>query len=340
MKPLISVIMPTLNEEKNISWALKSIRMQTVNQKLVEILVIDGGSTDRTREIAESYGARIIDNPKVLPEEAKGIGLKECTGKYIVFLDADNELADKNQLKKRVDLFNCNDKVKTIIRNSLLTPSGYPSLTRYTNIYGDPFSYFIHRFDGEDFISSLDRKRYKFEEYKGNSRIYYIQEGDLTPIGDGNSLMLDFEYLKTHFSNRLSDPMFISTMFEEVVKNTGCFGIVENDAINHYTTISLRTFLKKLKFRVIMNLSSEESDFGYSARANMNKKLFGRKYLFVLYCLLPPVVLIDSAFMAVRKKSVIFMLHFLFVYYVIFTIAYCKVLRLLGVKVRSGTYGK
>lgn len=49
--PLVSVIIPTLNEEKNIGRCLESIRKQTYPKDKIEIIVVDNDSTDKTREI-------------------------------------------------------------------------------------------------------------------------------------------------------------------------------------------------------------------------------------------------------------------------------------------------
>ena len=71
-----SIIMPTLNSEKTIEHALKSIREQEYDQELIEILVVDGGSSDCTLSIAQKYNAKILHNKKKLPEIAKEIGFR------------------------------------------------------------------------------------------------------------------------------------------------------------------------------------------------------------------------------------------------------------------------
>lgn len=60
--PLISVVVPTLNEEKFIERTLVSL----INQdfKNYELIVVDNNSLDRTAEIAERFGARVIFEPK------------------------------------------------------------------------------------------------------------------------------------------------------------------------------------------------------------------------------------------------------------------------------------
>jgi dolichol-phosphate mannosyltransferase len=80
----VSVVIPTRNEEITIADIIKGVK-----PFVDEILIVDGHSTDRTREIAKSEGARIcLDNGK-----GKGDGLRvaiqEVTGDIIVFIDAD-----------------------------------------------------------------------------------------------------------------------------------------------------------------------------------------------------------------------------------------------------------
>ncbi len=86
----ISVVLPTVNECENVSALLPQLKSIFAREKLsYEILVIDGNSTDGTREVAASLGAR------VLPERRRGYagalttGLAEAKGDYILTLDAD-----------------------------------------------------------------------------------------------------------------------------------------------------------------------------------------------------------------------------------------------------------
>ncbi|MCL2208532.1 MAG: glycosyltransferase family 2 protein [Treponema sp.] len=340
MKKIISIIIPTLNEENRIETSLKSIRAQAINHDEVEILVIDGGSKDKTREIAIKYKAIIINNPKVVPEEAKIIGLLNCTGKYVIFMDADEEYVDNNQLYRRIKLFEENSNVKITIVNSLITPKGFPDLTRYVNSFGDPFSYFIYKFDGENIISSLDKKKYKYDKIGDYGRIYYLKNDKISPIVDGGTSMFDFEYIKKNINYNIHDKNFISIKSEIILNITGCFGIIENDRINHYTSVSFKNYLKKLKFRVISNLNPNENISGYAERAKINIILNLKKYLYVLYCIFPLIVLFDSIIISFRKKCITFMLHFIFVYYVFFNIIFFSLLKLFNIKFSNINYGK
>jgi glycosyltransferase involved in cell wall biosynthesis len=89
--PLISVIIPSYNDEKYISEAIDSVFSQTYSN--VEIIVVDDGSEDDTQDIIKrKYGHAIkcfIQENKG-PAAARNLGINNSCGEYIAFLDADD----------------------------------------------------------------------------------------------------------------------------------------------------------------------------------------------------------------------------------------------------------
>ena len=95
----VSLVLPTLNEEETIGSIVRRAMREMVGRVplLDEILVIDSMSTDRTREIAEAEGARVVRHPDVLPRygsfkgkgEALWKSLYETTGDLVVWADTD-----------------------------------------------------------------------------------------------------------------------------------------------------------------------------------------------------------------------------------------------------------
>lgn len=83
----ISVISPVLNEEDNLRELLKDI--ESSNLRNYELVVVDGGSQDGTREVAKKYGARVVDGPQEGMAAARNKGLEEAKGEYILMADAD-----------------------------------------------------------------------------------------------------------------------------------------------------------------------------------------------------------------------------------------------------------
>ena len=86
VEPLVSIIIPTYNSEKTLPLCLRSIKRQTY--KNLEVIVVDNFSTDRTREIAKRYGAKVLLKG---PERSaqKNYGSLKAKGELIYFIDAD-----------------------------------------------------------------------------------------------------------------------------------------------------------------------------------------------------------------------------------------------------------
>lgn len=88
---LVSVIIPTYNEEAALPFALKSVFKQT--HPFIETIVVDSHSSDRTKDIAAEFGTKVIDyEGKLLG--ARCAGFKAAIGNFILLLDADQILED------------------------------------------------------------------------------------------------------------------------------------------------------------------------------------------------------------------------------------------------------
>jgi len=89
--PLLSVAIVTLNEEETLARTLASVAWAE------EIIVVDSGSTDRTAEIARSFGARVIEREWPGFAAQKNFAIAQCTGTWVLSLDADEELTPELQ---------------------------------------------------------------------------------------------------------------------------------------------------------------------------------------------------------------------------------------------------
>jgi succinoglycan biosynthesis protein ExoA len=86
---LVSVVLPTLNEREYITDCLDSLEAQD-HEGIIEILVVDGGSTDGTRAMVEARGGhvRLVDNPRVTAAAAMNVGIAAAGQDVIVRADA------------------------------------------------------------------------------------------------------------------------------------------------------------------------------------------------------------------------------------------------------------
>jgi len=87
--PFVSIIIPCRNEEKYVGKCVESVLNQTFPKEKMEILVIDGMSTDKTREIVRRYSeVRILDNPKKIFPAANNIGIRNAKGEFLIIMGA------------------------------------------------------------------------------------------------------------------------------------------------------------------------------------------------------------------------------------------------------------
>ncbi len=93
---MLSIIIPTLDEEKYLPLLLKEIKKQNFSD--YEIIVADAGSTDKTIEIAKSFGCKIVSGG--LPAKGRNEGAKIAKGDTFLFMDADNIYLPENFLEK------------------------------------------------------------------------------------------------------------------------------------------------------------------------------------------------------------------------------------------------
>jgi glycosyltransferase involved in cell wall biosynthesis len=98
---MLSIVIPTYNEEDYLPRLLASIRSQSFAD--YEIIVADAKSTDRTREVAAKFGARVVEGG--MPGPGRNLGAAAARGDLLLFLDADVILPDTDWLGDKVRQF-------------------------------------------------------------------------------------------------------------------------------------------------------------------------------------------------------------------------------------------
>lgn len=332
--PFFTIVMPTYNSENTISIALEALKNQNIDPVDIELLVIDGGSTDKTCEIARRYGATVIPNQKKLPEYAKALGFRHAKGRFLIKLDSDEELLRVDQLSSRKKYLESHPEIKALLANRLIPATGYGAASSYLNLFGDPFTMFCYKSKGsvrETFDFAIDNS-------SPQSSMLFFSKEDIKPIGDSGSTTIDLEYAKTQYPNSYSSISFACSCFENIVQDTGCCACLPDDDIRHHSGATVPQYLKKLRFRVINNLFHKEES-GFARREDMNPTLKRRKYLFILYAASVFCPLLHSIYLAIRFSDASLLLHFFYVYSVCFMIAWYLAKRLFGVEATNASYG-
>jgi glycosyltransferase involved in cell wall biosynthesis len=140
----ISLCMIVKNEEANLARCLNSIK-----NVVDEIIIVDTGSTDRTVEIAKSFGARVFNHQwEGSFSKARNYSLKYATCEWILILDADEELSkdDAPRLKETTKSNNC-EAISFVVKNKFenSTQESYANTIRlFKNFNGTHYEGIVH----------------------------------------------------------------------------------------------------------------------------------------------------------------------------------------------------
>ena len=143
--PLVSCIIPTLNAGKILGNCLESIRRQDYPQDRIEVIVVDGGSTDETLALIQKYGCVLVNNPRRIAEAGKQTAIPTARGDFIVFVDADNEIVSTDFIRLAVAALQAHPEtlgVESYYIESARMSSFCVYLTRTMHI-GDPVAWMM-----------------------------------------------------------------------------------------------------------------------------------------------------------------------------------------------------
>lgn len=325
----ISILIPALNSERTLKICLEWVLKQSFPRERMEILVIDGWSTDKTREIAAANGAVVLDNPKVLPESALFIGLQNSKGKYVMFLWSDEEIIEHDAIRDRINFLETWEVVN-IWPVWLLNPPWYSSVSDYINTLGDPFTYFVYWIHGHDYIPSYKR-HYQFL-YKKPYNLFSLKESDFPPILDGGSHTFNWLRIKSEYPELIKSSSIVPKIWMLGINISKKFGIIDNDFVYHHSSSSILVYQRKIKWRIINNVFYPTDSSTWFMNRKQNNYSLIKKYLFIPYAFSILFPLIDAVSLVFKKRNPFYFLHIWFTLYTGLYILYYMLLKLWGFK--------
>lgn len=342
---LVSIIIATYNSEKTLKLCLESVKKQTYPKNKIETLVIDGGSTDKTLNIAKKYKCKIVNNPKKEPIAAKHIGLLNAKGKYAMYLDSDEVIENSECISMRISIFLQYPKVKSVVGSGYKSPSHYPFINSYINEFGDPFSFFIYRLskDSRFYIHAM-KKKYKIVKDMRQYTIFDLTEAKILPIIELIAMgsMVDIAYLKATFPDIKKNPSLVPHFFYLLNTNKKYIALTKNDALYHYSSEGIRKYLGKISWRVKNNIH-HTSTLGLSAfvgREEFQPKFVKlRKYLFIPYSLFIIPSFVDAIWLSISRRDINYLIHVYLCLYTALIIIQQYILKILGKKPILRSYG-
>jgi len=138
-QPRVSIIISAKNEEKRIGPTLKSI--ENLDYSNYEVILVDGGSTDRTIEIAEEENVQILRQKDSTPGEGRNTGIRNSQSSIIAVLDGDC-IPRKDWLKNGVRLIDREKNVGGIGGPRVASCYGNSKSRRYLDVISTRFASF------------------------------------------------------------------------------------------------------------------------------------------------------------------------------------------------------
>lgn len=251
MKPLpgVSVLMPTLNADRYLEGCLRSIRAQDYPADLIEIIVADAGSTDRTLELLEKYGVdRVVPNPGRTGEAGRAVLNRLATRELILSIDSDNYLVGKDWLRRMARPLQDDPSVFAAepIRWDLAPTD--PPLNRYFALTGvnDPVSLFMGNYGRFSHLTGVWTEQPHGEEACDGYRIANLVAGRVPTLG-ANGYLARSELVR-QVSN--GDYYFDIDAVNELVE-LGHLRIAKVDvAIGHQFARDLPSLRRKIRRRI------------------------------------------------------------------------------------------
>ena len=339
----VTIVIATFNSERTLPLVLSSIIKQKYPKELIHILVIDGGSSDSTLELALKYNCTIINNPLVGPVHAKHLGLLHAQSKYLIYLDHDEIFDNVDSIQKKVNVFKKQPNVKIVIGSGYQTPPNISRINYYLNEFGDPFSFYIYRLskDFKYFLNQMknlypiasDNSEYTVFNFKGVRQWPIIEQGAAGSMVDKEHYMQEFSKVKRSLQEAYH---FESVYFYYLMQTDNSFlAITHDDILLHYSAENLKGYCAKIKWRVMNNIFHRKSVgiSGYLSREAFNgtNASFIKKYFFIPYAFLLLPCFFDSIYLTITRRNFAYLIHAPLCFYTATLIIFYSVKNMMGI---------
>ena len=310
--PKISVVTCTYNGERIIERYFEYLFSQDYPLNKIEVILADGGSTDKTLDIIKKYREKYPKNIKFLNNPAKtkvgrgkgaDIATRKSKGEFLVLIDQDNLLIQKDWLRKMVKtLLDNPDIIGVQSRHSRVKNSSL--IDKYLNSIGieDPFviDYALNP------QITFNPKKFQYNK-KGKFYVYNINEKNFYYAGDNGYITRRKEFFENKGYTQDIDNFYRMALSKKKYK----IAVLKNSKLHHNSALSMKHLLNKKVFYVRKYLGEnyEGRDFYWF---DLNKNSFKKNLRFiktvVLNLLFFPA-LIQAIKMYFKKREKFWFIH-------------------------------
>lgn len=249
--PLISIVTNTYNPDPILfEQVLKAIKKQDYPKKLIEHIVVDGGSTNGATKLAKKYGCKVTVRVdlKEAEQERASMGFRMAKGKIIAVIQSDNIIVSKDWFRKMVQPFIENKKIFCAFSEKNTYYKNMDILTRYCALFGvnDPTIYYLDRTEK----IRMDEKKYSkgmiLEEHK-NYYVVKFNRQNLPPLGDNGHVFLKSVMEKANDDTKRY--MHTDAFGKMLDMGYDTVGVVKNTVIHAQKPNIIRTIRRRVELK-------------------------------------------------------------------------------------------
>lgn len=307
--PTVTIITIARNCESILKECYSRVSDLDYPKEKIEMILVDGESTDKTRETAAKFGARVIDGGYPDNQEARrNVGLKYAQNEILLYLDSDNYIPNSNWLRQMIQPF---VEDQEIIATQTLR-YGYhrdqSAINRYYALFGvnDPVAYYLKKMDR----LSWAEKKWKLsgqivEERKGYFKVKFSP--DNFPTLGCNGFVIRKEIL-SKIDCSPEEFFHIDVLHDLAKMGYDIYGIVKNDIIHQTGETFFGSARKRLNYMRTHSQQLKEKRRYKVYDASSWKDNF-RLVKFILYSLTVIKPTYDSIRGFLRKPDIAWFFH-------------------------------
>lgn len=316
---MLSIIIPVYNGEKYINECLNSIIKEIKNKKEIQIIIINDGSSDKTKEIIEAIE---YENLKIYNNENKGVAysrnfaIEQADGEYIMFVDADDILMN-NWYRDILDVIKIM-KLDVIYYNSKIKKTNKEMMIKY--VFGNNNEHIciagpVSKIYKKDFINQ-NKIRFKEELINGEDMIFNFE----VLLKSNNYIVINKDYYMYRQALGTSTKRFNPKFFESDKKfHSYLKKIIDENNMNNneliefcrmgglYSTIDrvgyTSNFYEFKKYIKEIDRKFYLEDLNYEYLNNKLKKIIVKFYVKKMYILLFFVEKAKIIYMKSKEKN-------------------------------------
>lgn len=250
--PKISFCIATYNAEKTLNKCLRSIDAQDYPKNLLELIIADGGSTDKTLDIAIEHEAKVISVAKDVQgaEYNKGVAINRAKNELLMLIDQDNILPHKKWLRKMVEPLINDSEIVAVEPLRYKYSKDLGLMDRYFALFGvnDPLPYYLGKADRLSYHDDKYRLFGKYEDCGNYYKVEFLPYPDKIPTLGANGFLIRRKTLMKYADAKIGSYLHIDVNVDLIKNGFNKYAFIK-DTIRHETNSKgLITFVKRRKY--------------------------------------------------------------------------------------------